>query len=205
MENQGIIVDGDNQNNGTQIGTQHNLTQNVSVASREQLNEQAKNYLKDMPLLDIDAGVLLALNPNSINQLILDSTERVATFIPHSGRTFGIKNNNDISGIAPSVIRRNDILIVEPSIAPRDNDLVLLCLDYQGKNRGVIARLVMDLSDNLLVKYSDKDPEPMPANSLICGVVVEIKRRLLDTALVKARLNRDYDILDSLHKENDDE
>lgn len=194
----GISFDGDNINNGTQIGTQNNLTQNISVPYKEVLDEIKTNHLKDMPLLDIDMGVLFTFNQSALEHAIFDTAERVATFIPHSGRTFGIKNNSDIGGITPSLIRRNDILIIEPCIAPRDGDLVLLCLDYGGANRGVIVRLSVDLMGNRTVKRDDNPPEPMPKNSLLCGVVVEIKRRLLDTALVKARLNPRHNPLNTL-------
>lgn len=153
-----------------------------------------------MPLLDIDMGVAFVLDPNANTNPIFDTAERVATFIPHSGRTFGIKNNADITGITPSTIRKNDILIIEPCMTPRADDLVLLCLDYGRANRGVIARLLVDLVGNRTVKHNDNAPEPMPENSLICGVVVEIKRRLLDTALAKVRLNPEHDYLSTLER-----
>lgn len=89
--NTSTTVGGNNTNHSTQIGSQQNLMQNVSVESREQLDEISNNYLKDMPLLDIDAGVAFALDPSRLPQLVTDNTERAATFIPHSGRTFGLK------------------------------------------------------------------------------------------------------------------
>lgn len=192
----GLFVIGSNTNHGTQIGTQHNLTQ--SVSDKETLDEVSANHLKDMPLLDIDAGVRFALNPNCLPTLVYDQAERAATFIPHTGRTFGIKINADITGVAPSTIRKSDILIIEPSIVPRDNDLVLVCLDYQGSNRGVVARLFVSLAGNRTIKYNDNPPEPMPENALICGVVVEIKRRLVDTALLKARINPNHQVTSTL-------
>lgn len=197
--NTSTTVGGNNTNHGTQIGSQQNLMQNVSVESREQLDEISNNYLKDMPLLDIDAGVAFALDPSRLPQLITDNNERVATFIPHSGRTFGLKNSTDIVGVFDVPITKNDILIVEPCIAPRDGDLVLLALNYPNVNRGIIARLFVSLSNERSIKYSNNPAEAIPPNSLICGVVVEIKRRLIDTALVKARLNTDWDIVSTLH------
>lgn len=122
--NTSTTVGGNNTNHSTQIGSQQNLMQNVSVESREQLDEISNNYLKDMPLLDIDAGVAFALDPSRLPQLVTDNTERAATFIPHSGRTFGLKNSTDIVGVFDVPIAKNDILIVEPCIAPRDGDLV---------------------------------------------------------------------------------
>lgn len=52
MGNQGIIIDGDNQNNGTQIGTQNNFSQ--TILPEENVGEPPK-ALKPLPLYDIDA------------------------------------------------------------------------------------------------------------------------------------------------------
>lgn len=182
---------------GGQGNIQNNYGLNQTVLPSD-CEENPPTYLKDIPLLDIDMGVLFALNPNLLDNAIYDNAERVATFIPHSSKTFGIKNNTDITGITPSTINRGDILIVEPCIAPRDRDLVLLCLDYGRTNRGVIARLFVDLAGNRTVQHNDNSPTIMPANSLICGVIVEIKRRLLDTTLAKARLNPTHEPISTL-------
>lgn len=197
--NNGIIVNGENINHGTQIGSQFNLNQNISAEEyKEKLSNEDSFSLKDMPLLDIDDGVLLAMYPETMIDKIKDSAERASTFIPHSGRTFGVKNAYDIHGVLPTMIAKNDILIVEPCIAPRDNDLVLICLDYLGLKRGLVARLSYDLTGHINIKYGEKEAEPMPPNSLVCGVIIEIKRRLLDNALMKSRLNPDWDIFSTL-------
>lgn len=199
--NSGLYINGNNTNNGTQIGSQtnYNLEQTISAEEHvEKLNNEDSFSLKDMPLLDIDDGVKFAMYPEAMLEKIQDTAERASTFIPHSGRTFGIKNAYDIHGVSPSVIAKNDILIIEPAIAPRANDLVLLCVDYQGLKRGVIARLESSLAGNLTVKYSEKEAENIPENSIICGVVIEIKRRLLDNALLKSRLNPEWDIFSTL-------
>lgn len=197
-----VEIAGNNINHGTQIAAQNNysLEQTISAEEyKERLSEIDAFSLKDMPLLDIDDGVLFALYPENMENLIRDSTERAATFIPHTGRTFGVKNDREIKGITPNPIQKNDILIIEPCIAPRDNDLVLLCLGYSSVKRGVIARLFVDLHGNRRVRCNQTIP--MPVDSLICGVVIEIKRRLIDTSIVKARLNPNWDILSTLVKE----
>lgn len=102
-------------------------------------------------------------------------------------------------GVFDVPIAKNDILIVEPCIAPRDGDLVLLALNYPNVNRGIIARLFVSLSNERSIKHSNSPTEAIPPNSLICGVVVKIKRRLIDTALVEARLNTNWDIVSTLH------
>lgn len=198
VSNTGITVGGNNTNHGTQIGTHMSSLQNMPAQSKEQLDEMSANYPKDMPLFDIDAGVVFALDPNRLPQLIADSNERVATFIPHSGRAFGLKNSTDIVGVFDTPIAKNDILIVEPCIASRDGDLILLALNYPKANRGIIARILVSLSNDHSIKYSNSPAEPLPPNSVICGVVVEIKKRLIDTSLIKARLNGDWDIMSTL-------
>lgn len=155
--------------------------------------------LKICHCLILIAGVAFALDPSRLPQLVTDNTERAATFIPHSGRTFGLKNSTDIVGVFDVPIAKNDILIVEPCIAPRDGDLVLLALNYPNVNRGIIARLFVSLSNERSIKHSNSPTEAIPPNSLICGVVVKIKRRLIDTALVEARLNTNWDIVSTLH------
>lgn len=188
-------------NNAGMVGGQGNTQNNYGLLQTVLPTPNTDNsptYLKDMPLLDIDDGVKFALDPHSLDGRIFDASERAATFIPHSGRTFGVKNNIELHGIALSTIRKNDILIIEPCIAPRNDDLVLLCVDYGGTNRGVIARLGVDLMGNQTVKYNDTPAVAVPASTVICGVVIEIKRRLLDNALALSRLNPNYDILTSL-------
>ena len=115
--------------------------------------------------------------------------------------TFGLKvNDNSVEKIAGSKILQNDILIIEPKIKPRNNDFVLICLDYKGSRRGIIARLLLDLENNRTIQYNESPPAPMPLGSLICGVVTEIKRRLMPTESLKSRLDSNYNILESISK-----
>lgn len=198
MNNSGISIDRDNVNTGTQIGTQNNLTQNVSVQDQAELDAISANHYKDMPLLDIDMGVRYALDPNTLANLILNNNQKVLAFIPHTGNTFGIKLPHDIHGITPSTLLQNDILIIEPCVQPSDNDLVLVCLDYNGAKRGMIARLHIGLDNKLMIKYNEFDPVPMPINSLICGVVLAVKRHMIDNDNVAVRLDPSWDILNTL-------
>lgn len=189
--NTGIIVGGNNTNHGTQIGTQHH-----SKAHSE--SSKPADHLQAIPLFDIDTGVFFALNPNKLPTMA--NGEQVATTILHSNHAFAIKNNLAIH-INDTVILKNDILIVEPHIPPQAGDLVLLALDHPTINRGLVARLVLDISSKFFIEYNEKDPVPIPKNSIICGVVMEIKRRLIDTSLVKARLNVDWDIMSTLNED----
>lgn len=197
IQNHGIYTGGDNY--GTQ--TNYSLSQTVAAEQhQEQLSSGDQLHLKDLIMLDIDCGVQYAINPASLNKAILDNAERVATFIPHSRRTFGIKVADEIRHITPSPIQKNDILITEPAIMPRNGDLVLVCLEHDTNKRGIIARLKIDIDGTYKMKYDDTEPVAMPSNSLICGVVIEIKRRLIDNALLKSRLNQDWNILSTLQQ-----
>lgn len=181
---------------------QDNLNQTFEHSlEKERLSEIQAQYLKDIPLFDIDDAIEFALNPDTSVHKIYDSNERVATFIPHSKMTFGLKvNDNSVEKIAGSKILQNDILIIEPKIKPRNNDFVLICLDYKGSRRGIIARLLLDLENNRTIQYNEFPPAPMPLGSLICGVVTEIKRRLMPTESLKSRLDSNYNILESISK-----
>lgn len=175
--------------------------------ARQILGDEKAEFLTAMPILGIDDGVEFALNPAEKGLKLKDQTQRAATFIPHSDRTFAVKMaDNMLKDITPSPILQNDILIVEPLIAPRNQDLVLVCLDYQTpRQRGIFARLHMDLIGNFNIKHSELPYERLPENALICGVVVEIKRRLLPNDLVLSRIDETWDILNTLQrKENHD-
>lgn len=195
-----------NQNNssGTQnnlgSGIQQNHTNNFfNDEQRKEYATTAPEFLTAMPLLGIDDGVSYAINPASMTEKIKDNNERIATFIPHSQHTFGVKVAHDIAAIA--AIKQNDIVVIEPKIPPRDNDLVLVCLDYQQPNqRGLLARLHIDLHNTSTIQYNNEPATVLPPNSLICGVVVEIKRRLLPNDLVASRINTSWDIKNTLTK-----
>lgn len=209
IQNMGLINAPSSHNQGTinnVAGDQNTNTNNFF--SEETMPEKAKQILGDdeaefltaMPILGIDDGVEFALNPAEKGVKLKDKTQRAATFIPHSDHTFAVKMaDNMLSDITPSPILQNDILIVEPRIAPRNQDLVLVCLDYQTpRQRGIFARLHMDLIGNFNIKHSELPYERLPENALICGVVVEIKRRLLPNDLVLSRIDTSWNILNTL-------
>lgn len=187
--NTGITVGGNNTNHGTQIGVQHHSTAHNESSTSKPADHQT------IPLFDIDTGVFFALNPHKLPTMA--NGEQVATTILHSNHAFAIKNNLAIH-INDTVILKNDILIVEPYIPPQAGDLVLLALDHPTINRGLVARLILDISSKYFIEYNEKDPVPIPKNSVICGVVIATKRRFLDTATVNTRINSDWDIMSTL-------
>lgn len=198
FSNTGANIQHNGDNYGNIVGGIGN-TQNVSVQDQAELDAISANHYKDMPLLDIDMGVKYALDPDALANLILNSNQKVLAFIPHTGNTFGVKLPYDIQGITPSALLQNDILIIEPCIRPRDNDLVLVCLNF-GKptQRGMVGRLLMGISGKPMLQYNEFEPEPMPVGSLICGVVIAINRHTIDNAMLTARIVPEWDITKTL-------
>lgn len=197
-----LTIDGNNTNHGTQvIGVQNTyvLEQIVSTTDCvERLGDDLAHYLKPMPVLDIDTGVAFALYPERLHNLISDKNQQVTAFIPHSHNTFGVQLPQSIEGVTPSILLRDDILLIEPCIRPRSGDLVLVCLEYETYNRGLIARLQIGFGGKPMIKHNQSEFVPMPAMSLICGVVVAIKRRTIDNAGLVARIDPKWNILDTL-------
>lgn len=53
----------------------------------------------------------------------------------------------------------------------------------------------------MFIKHDENQAITMPTVSLICGVVIDITRQLVNTSSVKARLNPNWNILSTLVKE----
>lgn len=191
----GIQVGRDNINNGTQIG-QQNLVQNVLPEDIEGKPKEALN-LKPLPLFDIDDGVIYALSDDEENEIIRRAKEST-NFISEDSRAFGVQMVYPITGITATPINAGDVLIFEPQILPRNGDLVLLCLGYPDKMRGIVARLSVDIHGVMSVQHSDHAPEPLPKGSIICGVVRKIEREYLDGGIVRSRLDNNYNPLATL-------
>ena len=193
-----------NYGNGDQNTTFYNLIQEKQKHSESnKLKEEAAGYLKTMPLLDIDTGIDFAINPEEHLKKIKEYDNRASTFIPHSSYTFGVKMPDDsIRDITAERISKNDILIIEPKIEPRHGDLILVGLNYNNpsRRRGLVARCDFDLSNNIKIKYSNEPPADLPEGALICGVIVEIKRRLIPIDTINSRLDVNWDIKTTLKK-----
>ncbi|ULJ68157.1 helix-turn-helix domain-containing protein [Wielerella bovis] len=202
-------------NQNSTIGTQNNVSgdQNTNNFFGEETTEKEdKAILGDdeakfqtgTPIFGIDNAVEYALNPKK-GERLKENIQRVETFIPHSDMTFGVKIADAILiGIAPAPIIQNDILIIEPRIPPRNQDLVLVCLDYQQPmQRGMFARLFVDLRGEITIKYSEQAAESLPPNALICGVVVSIERPTLPADLVSSRIDVEWDILNTLNRNSE--
>ena len=176
--------------NGNQTNTSYTLNQNsVSKPTKEELADADKHFLKSMPLLDIDIAVRHLSNPDKDRTQIQGNGDRAATFIPHSGNTVGVRMADDVEFAG---IKRGDILIVEPNIPPRDKDLVLICIDNTGYQRGMVGRLSIAIDGTHTFIYDGGSGVPLPDGAFIAGVVVEVKRRLIPTDILLSRLDPDY-------------
>lgn len=100
-------------------------------------------------------------------QLIdLDSLEKqVLTKI------FSVKTpNNDLQEAG---IFKEDILVIDPNLKAKHGNIVLVVSDY---GRGLIAELSVDLKNQYFLKYNKNEPEIMPSDVKIIGVVIKLNR-----------------------------
>ena len=191
---------------GYQNTNQYNLIQQAKKEERQELlPEEQAEFLKAMPLLDISDAIKYVLDGVAIDEL-QSASDKIATFINHSDKCFGVKMPDDSMTIIDAsdveTVFKGDVLIVEPSIEPRDNDLVMLCLDYSNRRRPIIARLQVDITGACFIRQPNRTNGyiPMPDDALICGVIIEIKRRIMDPDIVKARHDDNWDIRQTLIK-----
>ena len=177
--------------NGNQTNTSYTLNQGLPIQpSSEELGDADKHFLKSMPLLDIDIAVRHLANPDKDRTQIQGNGDRAATFIPHSGHTVGVRMADDVEFAG----------IMEPNIPPRDKDLVLICIDNTGYQRGMVGRLSIAIDGTHTIIYDGGSGVPLPDGAFIAGVVVEVKRRLIPTDILLSRLNPDYNIHQSKQK-----
>ncbi len=183
-------------------GDSYNLYQNTGTEmTQAELQDADAKYLKSMPLMDINLGARYLINPDKDREQIYDKAERAATFIPHSSDTIGIRiADNSLIEFFADRIQTGDILIVEPKIPPRDGDLILLCLNNTGYWRGMVCRLKINIDGSRAINHDGSGFIPMPQGSLIGGVIVELKRRLIATEILASRLDPTYDIQQSIQE-----
>lgn len=167
-------------------------------------NQNITDFVKLLPLLDSKQAIEYALDNSSLSNDIYGQCSKVATFIAHTNSAFCIRaTDNDMRSSDPDdfSINRNDILIIEPKIQPDNNDIVFVCLDkHERHKRGMVAKLKIDLAGNYFLKKNSSDiVEALPDNAVICGVVIEIKRRIL---MAGSRIDEDWDIHNSTPVKN---
>lgn len=203
-----------NTNNNGVIGTQnnvsgnqHNFFQNDTPVeeARAILNDADAKFLVAMPLLSVDKGVEYATCPEKKEELLRSSSERVSIYMPHSDSTFAVKvPDNSLQGVVEPPIYANDILVIEPKIRPANNDLVLICLNHQQPNqRGIIAKIYVDLDDRCTIKYSSTQPEtPLPESAVICGVHIKTTRYPFSNDIIASRIEPEWNIFNKIFNTN---
>ena len=190
-----------NYGSGSQHATFYNLySGRTRTIPAESLSTEQEKYLETMPLLDIDSGVDFALDSEEYLKKINDNGNLVSIFIPHSSHTFGIQLPDDIpEEVAGEHIKKGSIVVIEPKIEPRHGDIVLVGLNYySGNRRGMIAKCSFGLDNVIRIRYNEMPAAELPEGAWISGVVVEIKRRINPTDTIQVRLNKDWDILNTL-------
>ncbi len=78
--------------------------------------------------------------------------------------------NNDLQSEG---IFKNDLLTFDPNITAKHGHFVVIASDNR---RGLVAKLSIDLKNQYFVKYNDNEPEMMPSDMQIIGVVTQLHR-----------------------------
>lgn len=184
---QNISLNSGTQNNfsGGFHGNQYNVINSQDGIIQEyKLPDGEAVLLKVMPLLDIADGIRYAVE-QSVRLEMQKRSDKIATFISHSADTFGVKMPDDSMECENNKgIYQDDILIIEPKIEARDNDIVLV--DVGG--RPLVARLEIDVLGKCSLRQFKRGLFDMPDYARICGVVIELKRRLVASSIIEARL-----------------
>ncbi|MDK4563726.1 helix-turn-helix domain-containing protein [Kingella kingae] len=105
------------------------------------------------------------------------STENVPIFNldniskQHFTKIFSVQAlNNDLQDIG---ILKDDTLIIDPNLKPKHGNIILVkSID----GRGLIAQLSIDLNSRFFLKYNKNEPEMMPNDVNIIGVITNLKR-----------------------------
>lgn len=78
--------------------------------------------------------------------------------------------NNDLQSEG---IFKNDILTVDPNIVAKHGDFIIVASAH---NRGIVAKLLLDIKNQHFLKYNENNPEIIPPDAYIIGVVVNLNR-----------------------------
>lgn len=171
---------------------------NGEEPTKAQINEAESQFLKSMPVMDINIAARYLIGGKKDREQIYDTSERTETFIPKTSETIGVTIADDsLIEFSADRIRASDILLVEPQMPPRNNDLIFLCLNNTGYWRGLICRLKIEIDGSRQIRHNGDSFIPMPEGAVIGGVIVELKRRFIPTGLLKSRLDTEYDIMQS--------
>lgn len=71
---------------------------------------------------------------------------------------------------------KNDILFIDPNVTARHGNFVLVLANQE---RGLVAKLLIDIKNQYFLKYNENNPEAMPEKVKIVGVVMNLTRSYL--------------------------
>ena len=81
--------------------------------------------------------------------------------------------NNDLQDEG---IFKDDLLTLDPNITARHGHFIVV---VSNNGRGLVAKLSIDLKNQYFVKYNGNEPEMMPDDMQIIGVVTQLQRRYI--------------------------
>jgi len=79
--------------------------------------------------------------------------------------------NNDLYSEG---IFKDDVLTINPNITAKHGNFILVLSTY---GRGLIAKLFIDLKNQYSLKHNENNPELMPDDAQVIGVVTELNRK----------------------------
>lgn len=147
-----------------------------------------------LPVLDAElaAGAILDNRHVDVNNHIGPS---VLTKMYNDSRMVAVKAQDSMPTLDGDVIDKHSVLLVEPTIAPTHQSLVMVCLDVSSAwRRCVFGVLSIDFNGNRSIKIADGQSYPMPVDSVICGVVVRVVRDVMDPITHKQKMDRNWNV-----------
>lgn len=200
------ISNGNNINGNIHIRelNKYSIKQDDKLISVESLHHEV--HLKTVPVFETDDAAAILLFPDENQEKIKNPKEQVVSLIANDRSTIGIKiGDNSAQTVSDHAISIGNTVFVEPLLIPKNNDLVLVCLDARSKKRrGIFAKLKVDLSNNrYLINDDSPTPIKMPTGAVICGVIIGFKRHIHDSDVVLGRYEANYNIWDSEETETE--
>ncbi|OSI06809.1 Peptidase S24-like family protein [Neisseria animaloris] len=179
----------------------HPQTNKTSTAGMCESPRRITTKTSVMPLLEIEQALEFVEKPEILKTV---NCEKIATSTKHSQNAFAIRMfDNSMRAIeeVEESFNKNDILIAEPQIKPRHEDIVVVNLN-PGKKIGIIAKLEIDPFGGYRLRRTGinivgENPMEMPEGSYICAVITEVKRRILSPDSIETRMNKNYNPLSS--------
>lgn len=181
------------------------ITQKVQEPKTSYTSTSTGNiHKKTIPLLEIEQAVKYVSQRSEVDT---KHSERVATTMPHSDLAFAVRmfdNSMKAEENTEESISKGEILIVEPKIPPRHEDIVVVNLNPE-KQIGMVAKLEIDPFGKRRLRrtginVAGENLIDLPEGAFICGVVIEIKRRTISFNEVEKRIKNEYNPIESTQK-----